>query len=115
MRERADGEEEWKLLRKRARPKVTILEKRTAAGLAQQEIRKAKLAAKRVKRAAKATERARIDAAAAACRALLRLEAHGCRGPAGPAQEAQAHGQDWLCALLAQQHGLSAAAADVAS
>eukprot|EP00965_Chrysotila_dentata_P097573 3224442-Pleurochrysis_carterae.AAC.1 len=39
-----------------------MLEKRTAAGLAQQETRKAKLAAKRAKRAAKATERARMDA-----------------------------------------------------
>eukprot|EP00965_Chrysotila_dentata_P012313 404909-Pleurochrysis_carterae.AAC.2 len=38
-----------------------MLEKRTAAGLAQQETRKAKLAAKRTKRAAKATERGRID------------------------------------------------------
>eukprot|EP00965_Chrysotila_dentata_P047180 1565798-Pleurochrysis_carterae.AAC.1 len=64
MRERADGEKEWKLLRKRARQgfKVTMLEKRTAAGLAQQEMRKAKLAATRAKRAAKATECARIDA-----------------------------------------------------
>eukprot|EP00965_Chrysotila_dentata_P145683 4812400-Pleurochrysis_carterae.AAC.1 len=65
MRERADGKEEWKLLRKRAQQglKVTMLEKRTAAGLAQQETRKAsKLAAKRAKRATKATERARIDA-----------------------------------------------------
>eukprot|EP00965_Chrysotila_dentata_P173177 5715120-Pleurochrysis_carterae.AAC.1 len=64
MRERADGEEEWRLLRKRARQglKVTMLEKRIAAGLAQQETRKAKLAAQRAKRAAKATERARIDA-----------------------------------------------------
>eukprot|EP00965_Chrysotila_dentata_P044342 1474266-Pleurochrysis_carterae.AAC.1 len=36
MRERADSEEEWKLLRKRARQdlKVTMLEKCTAAGLA---------------------------------------------------------------------------------
>eukprot|EP00965_Chrysotila_dentata_P061130 2025258-Pleurochrysis_carterae.AAC.1 len=64
MHERANGENEWKLLRKRARQglKVTMLEKQTAAGLAQQETRKAKLAAKRPKRAAKATERARIDA-----------------------------------------------------
>eukprot|EP00965_Chrysotila_dentata_P082784 2731274-Pleurochrysis_carterae.AAC.1 len=64
MRERANGEEEWKLLRKRARHglKVTMLEKRTAAGLAQQETRKAKLDEKRAKRAAKASERARIDA-----------------------------------------------------
>eukprot|EP00965_Chrysotila_dentata_P194825 6176611-Pleurochrysis_carterae.AAC.1 len=65
MRERADSEEEWKLLRKRARQglKVTRLEKRTADGLAQQKTGKAsKLAAKRAKRAAKAIERARIDA-----------------------------------------------------
>eukprot|EP00965_Chrysotila_dentata_P231957 6198671-Pleurochrysis_carterae.AAC.2 len=41
---------------------MTMLEKRTAAALAQQETRKDKLAAKRAKRAAKATERARIDA-----------------------------------------------------
>eukprot|EP00965_Chrysotila_dentata_P127710 4222911-Pleurochrysis_carterae.AAC.1 len=63
-RARADGEDEWKLLRKRARQglQVTILENRTAAGLAQQEMRNAKLAAKRAKRAAKATERARSDA-----------------------------------------------------
>eukprot|EP00965_Chrysotila_dentata_P066459 2200335-Pleurochrysis_carterae.AAC.1 len=39
-----------------------MLEKRTAAGLEQQETRKAKLAAKHAKRAAKATERTRIDA-----------------------------------------------------
>eukprot|EP00965_Chrysotila_dentata_P033866 1127644-Pleurochrysis_carterae.AAC.1 len=38
-----------------------MLEKRTAAGLAQQETRKAKLDEKRAKRAAKASERARID------------------------------------------------------
>eukprot|EP00965_Chrysotila_dentata_P128678 4253921-Pleurochrysis_carterae.AAC.1 len=61
MRGRADGEEKLKLLRKWARQglKVTMLEKRTAAGLAQQATRKAKLAAKR---AARASERARIDA-----------------------------------------------------
>eukprot|EP00965_Chrysotila_dentata_P136456 4512429-Pleurochrysis_carterae.AAC.1 len=68
-----------------------MLEKRVAAGLAQQETRKAKLAAKREKRAAKAIERARIDALPL-CRALH--DGHG--GPAGPAQEAQAPGQDWL-------------------
>eukprot|EP00965_Chrysotila_dentata_P165247 5456414-Pleurochrysis_carterae.AAC.1 len=64
MREHANGEEDRKLLRKRARQglKVTMLEKRTAAGLAQMETRKAKLAARRAKRAAKAIERARIDA-----------------------------------------------------
>eukprot|EP00965_Chrysotila_dentata_P011109 360830-Pleurochrysis_carterae.AAC.1 len=39
-----------------------MLEKRTAAGLAQQETRNAKLPAKRAKRAAKFTEPARIDA-----------------------------------------------------
>eukprot|EP00965_Chrysotila_dentata_P022347 739439-Pleurochrysis_carterae.AAC.1 len=39
-----------------------MLEKRTAAGLAQQETRKAKLDKKRTKRAARASERARIDA-----------------------------------------------------
>eukprot|EP00965_Chrysotila_dentata_P227269 6195897-Pleurochrysis_carterae.AAC.2 len=42
--------------------KVAMLEKRTAAGLAMQETRTAKLAAKLSKRAAKATERVRIDA-----------------------------------------------------
>eukprot|EP00965_Chrysotila_dentata_P120007 3969639-Pleurochrysis_carterae.AAC.1 len=64
MRERANGEEERKLLRKRARQglKVSMLEKRTAAGLAQQETRKARLDEKRAKRAATASERARIDA-----------------------------------------------------
>eukprot|EP00965_Chrysotila_dentata_P199752 6179568-Pleurochrysis_carterae.AAC.3 len=39
-----------------------MLQKRTAAGLAQQETCKAKLDAKRAKRTAKCTERARIDA-----------------------------------------------------
>eukprot|EP00965_Chrysotila_dentata_P041546 1377547-Pleurochrysis_carterae.AAC.1 len=66
--------------RKRARQglKMTMLEKRTAAGLAQQETRKAKLAAKRAKRAAKATERGRNHRRAAACQALFRrLEADG--------------------------------------
>eukprot|EP00965_Chrysotila_dentata_P241693 6204427-Pleurochrysis_carterae.AAC.4 len=64
MHERADGEEELKLRRKRARQglMVTMLKKRTAAGLAQQETRKVKLAAKLAKHAAKATERACIDA-----------------------------------------------------
>eukprot|EP00965_Chrysotila_dentata_P138532 4582533-Pleurochrysis_carterae.AAC.1 len=60
MRERADCEEEWKLLgmnRARQGLKVTMVEKRTAAaGLAKQDTRKAKLTAKRAKRAAKATE-----------------------------------------------------------
>eukprot|EP00965_Chrysotila_dentata_P132196 4371362-Pleurochrysis_carterae.AAC.1 len=64
MRERANGEEEWKLLRKRARQglKVTMLEKCTAAGLVQQATRKAKLDEQRAKRAARASERAGIDA-----------------------------------------------------
>eukprot|EP00965_Chrysotila_dentata_P035392 1177451-Pleurochrysis_carterae.AAC.1 len=64
MRERANGEVEWKLLRKRARHglKVTMLEKRTATGLAQQETRNAKLDEKRAKRAARASEPARFDA-----------------------------------------------------
>eukprot|EP00965_Chrysotila_dentata_P095407 3153944-Pleurochrysis_carterae.AAC.2 len=60
MRERANGEDESrKLLRKRARQglKVTMQEKRTAADLAQQETRKAKLDEKRAKRAARASER----------------------------------------------------------
>eukprot|EP00965_Chrysotila_dentata_P118113 3903813-Pleurochrysis_carterae.AAC.9 len=62
MRERADGEDEWKLLRKKARChglKVSMLKKRTPASVAQQKKRKAKLAETRAKRAAKATERTR--------------------------------------------------------
>eukprot|EP00965_Chrysotila_dentata_P186924 6171445-Pleurochrysis_carterae.AAC.1 len=50
MRERTDGEEEWKLLRKRAPQglEVTMLEKRTIDGsVAQQQTREAMLAAKR--------------------------------------------------------------------
>eukprot|EP00965_Chrysotila_dentata_P086893 2867859-Pleurochrysis_carterae.AAC.1 len=55
---------QWKLLRKRVRQglKVTMLAKRTAADLAQQEMRKAKLDEKRAKRAARASEQARIHA-----------------------------------------------------
>eukprot|EP00965_Chrysotila_dentata_P122788 4058118-Pleurochrysis_carterae.AAC.1 len=64
--ERANDEEECKLLRIQegaAGPHgVTMLEKRTAAGLAQREARKAKLDEKHAKRAARASERARIDA-----------------------------------------------------
>eukprot|EP00965_Chrysotila_dentata_P248549 6208400-Pleurochrysis_carterae.AAC.1 len=64
MRERANGEEEWKPLRKKARQglKVTMLEEHTTAGLAQQETRKAKLDKKRAKRAERASESAHIDA-----------------------------------------------------
>eukprot|EP00965_Chrysotila_dentata_P215390 6188751-Pleurochrysis_carterae.AAC.1 len=45
---------------------------------------------------------------------ILRLEANGREGPAGPAQEAQSSGQDWLCALPAKAHGVCVAAADAA-
>eukprot|EP00965_Chrysotila_dentata_P203216 6181573-Pleurochrysis_carterae.AAC.1 len=53
MRERADGEEEWKLLRNRSAQQLAWRSSET---------RKTKLAAKHAKRAAKATERACIDA-----------------------------------------------------
>eukprot|EP00965_Chrysotila_dentata_P062804 2081052-Pleurochrysis_carterae.AAC.1 len=59
--------------------------------------------------------RARGHRRAAACRALLRLEADGRGGPAGPARKAQAPGHDWLRALSTKPHGVCAAAADIAS
>eukprot|EP00965_Chrysotila_dentata_P143382 4737487-Pleurochrysis_carterae.AAC.5 len=44
--------------------------------------------------------RARTHRRTAACRTQHRLEADGRRGPAGPAVQAEAPVQDWLCALL---------------
>eukprot|EP00965_Chrysotila_dentata_P212459 6187050-Pleurochrysis_carterae.AAC.4 len=74
-----------------------MLEKRTAAGLVQQEMRKAKLTPQRAcALRCEAQHRARAHRRAAACPALLRLEADGRGQPAGPAQEAQAPGQDLL-------------------
>eukprot|EP00965_Chrysotila_dentata_P054777 1819333-Pleurochrysis_carterae.AAC.1 len=82
--------------------KVTMLKKRTAAGWAQQEMRKDKLRRKPRKARCEGHRARTHRLRPAACRTLRRLEANGRRGPAGPAQEAQAPGQDWLRAWPAQ-------------
>eukprot|EP00965_Chrysotila_dentata_P180773 5966871-Pleurochrysis_carterae.AAC.2 len=72
MRERADAVRRSGSCCARGRgPKVTMLEKRTAAGLAQQKTRKAKLGRGKARKARCEGHRSRAHRRAAACRALL--------------------------------------------
>jgi hypothetical protein len=64
MRERANGEAEWRQLRKKARAelKVTMAAKRLKDGAEEREVRQSKVAAMRAKKAAKNAEKARLEA-----------------------------------------------------
>jgi hypothetical protein len=64
MRERENGEAEWRLLRKKAREglKETMAAKRLKVGASERAARDEKLSAKRAARAARAAEKARLEA-----------------------------------------------------
>lgn len=64
MRERENGEAEWRALRKKARKeiKVKMAQKWLEVGLAERKVRDTKLSSLRAKRAAKAAEKVRLEA-----------------------------------------------------